>query len=891
MFVGSATEGAASEVLRDVGETPRAARWRLLQAHVERLWEKLPDQSQRRLGVIAASAGVGVNAEEHGRLLGALGLIAEAEGTFEVEREFCETYLCVPWIAEAVAMTERERALRRREQTRLAVSKYREKQRKAEDHKERRRREQREKRLEASLSQKALAIDGEGETTPDGRHLYTYMAASLSDGTVVGELESEEGLPTKAVFDFLAALPKADAEGRTLLGVFGYGLGYDQSKWLEDAKDADIYSLLHDDIEDVNVKVGRRYRLALLGKCLQIDDRKAPAGSKRTAVWDILKGFQSTFVKALRDWEVGTPEEWERIEAMKKLRGSFANEPRERVHGYCQDEVRLLAALVEKYVRAHVEAGIDLRGKYHGAGSTSDAFLTMMGAKEKRCTRKVEDADLEAFGQTQSAFSRAFFGGRAEVSRIGIVRGPIYQADVASAYPHALFDLPCVKHGKWKRVEGKGVGRAVAAARLSCVHFRMELHRSWFRSAAGSSPYETAPVLGKVTAELAREGGRKPRSEAMTKKELDELTQLEFGVNRRASMNRIEGAGTSELAWGPLPYRTEHGRILFPAAHPGGWAWAPEYQVAKRFFPDQVVASEAWVLSSSCQCEPPYRAIGEYYLLRIEWGSASKGKALKLGMNGCYGKYAQVVGKNPKYACRVVAGQITATTRGRLVEAILSAKNPWAYVYAATDGLLATEPISPPDPPRNETWDGVEDYNRRTGKKKSGLGAWEVERHEGDIFIVQPGFYFGLKPKSKARTRGTPLEVIDAFRPSIIEQWKKKPTAKPKGLPQQDFFCGAKIGVRKPTKKVPHYTRDPMYGRWTKMDRKINYVVSPKRSDLEDLGDGSYRLFGWWLSPSQPESSLYKKDPVFVEEQDRDDDQPDFVEPLLQGVGRDGEGL
>lgn len=867
------------------------ARWdraMLLSEHIERLWRGLPEQSRRRLATLAVSAGTAVDDFEHGTLVGALGLIAEAEGTLEVEREFADAYLGVEWIARAIAEWERERVTgsdaspdartaRRREQTRLAVARHRARERERDGKKERKRREAREGRLEALVGRRAIAVDGEGVTvSADGRHLYRYLAASSSDGTVLGEVYEENGISTRQALDFIARLPKHDDEGRPYLGVFGYGLGYDESKWVEDMRDDQIYSLFHDDIEDVKVKVGR-YKLVLLGKCLQVDDAKAPKGRKRTLVWDILKGFQSTFVKALRDWEVGTKEEWERIEAMKKKRGQFAKESWEEVTHYCKDECRLLAALTEKYIYAHVEAGIDLRGKYHGAGSTSDAFLTLMDAMAKRCTRDVQSEDMEAFAATKSAFSRAFFGGRAEVSRIGIVSGPIHQADVASAYPHALFDLPCVRHGKWRHVQERGVGRAVRGSRLCCVHYRYELQRERFE-VRPQPRQELAKLRLDETGQVVLEGGAGSKGE--------DRSQLEVTVGDRMRVLGIRG-GTSSLPWGPLPYRTEEGRITFPAAHPGGWAWAPEYLVAKKYFPG-VRAVEAWALKSECQCERPYRAIGHYYLVRIEWGSASKGKVLKLGMNGCYGKFAQVIGKNPKYSCRVVAGQITATTRGRLVEAMASAEDPWSYVYAATDGLLATAAITPPDPPENETWSAVEALNRKgKGKRKFGLGQWEVDTHPDAIFIVQPGFYFGMKPKSKAKTRGTPLEVIDEYREKIIEQWRADPTRKPKGLPQQDVFHGAKSSVRKPTKQDPKHRRDPMYGRWTKTDRKLNYVVSPKRSDLVDQGDGSFRLLGWWLEMTEPESHEYKKDASFVEEQERDDDQPDYVEPLLKGVGKD----
>lgn len=892
-----------------VAQEAKTRRAELLDVHIDRLWNGLPAQSRRRLGCIAVSAGTEVGGFQHGALIGALGLIAEAEGTFEEEAEFAETYLGTSHVCEAVAEAERERngtagsagsagtgrrdvpdspavladladlavsdwavpsgasreqTVERREQTRLAVARFRERQKKKLSVKSRKAEERAEERMLATSERRAIGIDGEGVTLPDGSHVYRYLAACLADGTVLGELYDEEGILTGDALDFLVRLPKYDGDGQPFLGIFGYGLGYDITKMLEGLSDSKLYKLLHAEELEGRIKSGP-YRLSMLGKCFEVVDRKAAKGQMKTLTWDILKGFQSTFVKALESWEVGTKTQHERIAAMKKKRGDFVRESYESVTGYCKEECQLLAALVEKYVRAHAEAGIDLRGKYHGAGSTGDAFLTLMNALGKRCTREVEDEDFEAFQATRSAFSRSFFGGRAEISRLGIVQGPVWTADIASAYPHALFDLPCVWHGKWRLVSGRGVGRAIETARLACVHYRMLLDREHY---SGSE-------LRRGRLEKRRVVEQRPDR---TKKEWKDLPEIDKRPGERETVMGIYGE-VAELAWGPLPYRTEKGSIVFPAAHPGGWAWTPEYRIAKKHF-DGVRAVEAWVLRSDCQCERPYRDIGMYYLRRLEWGG-SKGKVLKLGMNSCYGKFAQVIGRNPKYSCRVVAGQITSTTRGRMVEGIASLDEPWNVIYAATDGLISTSELSPPDPPENETGPGAKE------KGKAWLGSWEVEKHAESLFIVQPGFYFSLEPKGKARTRGTPLEVIDEYRNNIIEQWRTDATRKPKGLPLQDVFHGIKTSIRPPTSKDAKYRRKRCYGTWSKQERHINYVVNPKRSELVDQGDESYRLLTWWLAPDQAESAEYKKDPSFADVDHFKDDQPDFVEPLVRGVGGD----
>lgn len=883
----------------------RQRRLDLLDAHIERMWMKLPEQSKRRLGCLAASAGTGVLPEDHLRLVGAFALIAEDEGVFGEEAEFAETYLSVDWVSEAVAESERrranpkEKASRRREQTRLAVARHRAKKKLAQNGKQRRAEEALDARLEAVRGQRAIMVDGEGVSLDDGSHVYRYMAACRSDGVVLGELFDDKGITTLNALEFVAGLPKHDEDGVPYLGVFGYGLGYDMTKWLERLKNKPLYDLFHSEDLKPKARVGSM-SLLLIGKCLELVDKNAPKYQKRTKVWDILKGFQSTFVNALRDWNVGTKEEWARIEAMKKQRGKFKDAPWEEVTNYCKDECRLGAELVETYIRAHVDAGIDLRGKYHGAGSTSDAFLRLMDALNKKCTREMlASADLDAYTQMKSAFSRSFFGGRAETSRIGIVKGPVWTADIASAYPHVLFELPCVKHGKWKKVSGRGMRRSFRASRLATVHFRIGMRDE--RQAPvedverpelpelGAESGKREAASGKKAGSGKREAGsgkkRRKKGEAAEAEAEEEVVELYRTVHERALRTGI-AADAADPAWCPLPYRTEKGSIVFPACHPGGWAWLPEFLAAEKHY-EGVEALEAWVLRSSCECERPYEDIGKYYLLRIEWGKEGRGKVLKLGYNGCYGKIAQVIGNNPKYSCRAVAGHITGSTRGRLFEGMMSAKDPWNVFYSATDGLMATEELSPPNPPENET----------SKSTKKWLGVWEVNRLEykneegkrvpddGDVFVVQPGFWFSLTPLGSAKTRGAPLDIIYAFRDQILEQWRQEPTRKPRGLPKQSTFHGAKSSIRPPTLNDSKYRRDPVYGRWTEEPRKINYVVSPKRSSLADQGDGSYRLRTWWMRPGQAESAEYKKDPSMAKLDDINDEQPDFVEPMGGGVG------
>jgi DNA polymerase type B, organellar and viral len=52
--------------------------------------------------------------------------------------------------------------------------------------------------------------------------------------------------------------------------------------------------------------------------------------------------------------------------------------------------------------------------------------------------------------QFEIAANGAYYGGRFEVSHLGLLSGPIYEYDLRSAYPAAMLDLLCPLHTRWE---------------------------------------------------------------------------------------------------------------------------------------------------------------------------------------------------------------------------------------------------------------------------------------------------------------------------------------------------------------------------------------------------------------------------------------------------------
>ena len=82
-----------------------------------------------------------------------------------------------------------------------------------------------------------VGVDGEGEDTPDGGHIYTYLAAVDEDGVCVSEAWNAKGLSHEECAAMILRIP-SDAL------CFGFMFSYDVTKILEEMPHALLYQLL-----------------------------------------------------------------------------------------------------------------------------------------------------------------------------------------------------------------------------------------------------------------------------------------------------------------------------------------------------------------------------------------------------------------------------------------------------------------------------------------------------------------------------------------------------------------------------------------------------------------------------------------------------------------------
>jgi hypothetical protein len=567
-----------------------------------------------------------------------------------------------------------------------------------------------------------IGIDGEGITTPDGRHLYIYIAAVDEDGKVWGERYNPEGLSHAECMEVLLELPKHHL-------IFGYMISYDMTKILEELPDELKYTLMRPDERKrrtcktchhswtINLNKcpncdctdlmehsmaiyheGRQYQFAQA--CYSFSDqldRKTRKWGRSVKIWDCFRFFAMAFISALKAWDCGTKEEQESIAAMKEQRGEFAHVGIEKICEYCKKECHLLAKMMRKVIQSHVDVELDLNGQYQGAGATASAMLRKYEVDTFK-TPKFEELHPHLI----MAVLSSFFGGRFENSTVGMIEKPVHGFDIASAYPYAETFHPCLQCGKWEHVSGRGLLRKIEKSRLACVFFEV------------------------------------------------------CSVDDRTREN---------TAFMPLPFRDEKGSICYPFGF-CGWAWKPEILSALAGWGDFIHIREAWIYNTDCVHEP-FAFIPEVYSNRIRWGKEGRGLVLKLGANATYGKTAQNVGRKP-FNDWIWAGNTTAHTRAQINRVLAMHSDRWNALSIATDGIYTCEKVDCPLP--KDT--GTAGLHGPDGKPKMPLGGWEYKSIPTGVFIAKPGLYWSLGDELNAgdvRARGVGRKAIFEQRQKLID--------------------------------------------------------------------------------------------------------------------------
>lgn len=314
----------------------------------------------------------------------------------------------------------------------------------------RKREYKRDKALLSKQSRPFIGCDGEGCGVDEkGRQLYMLFR--------MGERELFTGNPlgTEELLDFICDQPAGSI-------LVGFAFGYDVTMILRDLPKRQAQRLFE------KRERGKGFSPFVWYKNFNIDylprqyfkvcrvniERGQDGKEKRVIVkgstriiYETFGFFQKSFVKAISDFEIGTPDQRQAMAADKARRGSFESiSAQERA--YCALECEFLAGLMDR-LRDYCHAAGIVPRTWNGAGKLAGALHALHETPQKKSLETCIPLGLSDFA------NMAYYGGRFEISHVGNIEEKIYEYDIRSAYPSAMRFLPCLVHGRWKEVDGR----------------------------------------------------------------------------------------------------------------------------------------------------------------------------------------------------------------------------------------------------------------------------------------------------------------------------------------------------------------------------------------------------------------------------------------------------
>lgn len=349
----------------------------------------------------------------------------------------------------------------------------------------------------------------------------------------------------------------------------------------------------------------------------------AAPGSIR-AIYETWGFFQGSFVAALKNWRIGNAQERRAMQGVKNQRSTFERITK-AIRAYNSDECVKLAEMMERFRGVCLDRDIKPL-TWSGAGKLASALLKQNAIIKRKRLLEITPEPVLEFAHA------AYYGGRFEIGRVGMICEEVFEADINSAYPAAMLQLPCLEHGTWRKL-----------------------------SPAGPAPdFKSFNFLDPA-----------------------ELYVAEVKFDHRGP----------DVIYCGLPIRTAKGKLVWQRSGTGVY-WSPEIQSAVRLGASVTIGT-AYVYEKRCDCPPPFAFVAQRYAERLEIAKQSKqrGIPIKLALNSLYGKLAQRIG-NPTYQNPIWAGLITALVRAKLNDAIQAA-GPANVVMLATDAILTTGKAPP----------------------------------------------------------------------------------------------------------------------------------------------------------------------------------------------------
>lgn len=352
------------------------------------------------------------------------------------------------------------------------------------------------------------------------------------------------------------------------------------------------------------------------------------AGQARVRIEDIFSYFRTRYDTALEKYDVGTPEVRADISKGKADRGRFLFTDIDDIRAYMFLELATMPLLMEKIREACYGAGMRI-GQWYGPGALAKFELR----KQKMGLHMSETPQ-----DMQLAVRTAYAGGWFERFRAGMHLGPVYTADLNSAYAYAMTLMPSLANRRWRYVPG-------AQARSYTRHFGV------------------------------------------------------FAMRYCGDPNRRWNDYMRSCRGVPLPLfqRGANGNITRPF-NTSGWWW--NFEANQLRDSEAVEFLGCWILEDDT--ERPFEWIQEMYDMRLVLKQAGDPaeKALKWALASMYGTLAQRSGwdrrkrTSPRWHQLEWAGAITSACRALILSAAMPVAMSGGLVSIDTDGIISTSPFT-----------------------------------------------------------------------------------------------------------------------------------------------------------------------------------------------------
>jgi DNA polymerase family B len=523
-------------------------------------------------------------------------------------------------------------------------------------------------RDEALKTRPFIGWDGEGYTDENGDHHYMLFGASTGDCITSPSLSTTE---------CLELIIQVERKYPTAYHV-GFAFEYDVNMILKDLPWRALAILKEcGHCRWTHPKTNQRYRIEHIpGKWFRV----ATDGASAT-IYNCFGFFHCGYMSALKKYGIGDESKLTRIAAGKAERSNFTYADIEMVKAYWLAEISLLPPLME-CIRKAAHNGSYYISEWHGPGALAAYLLRDQSVSKWHSKDKTPP-------EVKSAIRHAYAGGRFTGALCGLYIGPVYTADLNSAYIYACSLLPRMDRGAWKRQAANDVDPG----------------------------------------NLARFG----------------LYRIEFDYGREAE-DTARRRGVPEPPY-PLFHRSKNGVLRWPRKCIG-WYWTPEAELVLGAKYAHVL--EAWIFNDNGSY--PFGFVHDAYNRRVEMqrrGDPAE-KAYKWALAAMYGAFARRVGWNkqtrkaPPSHELAWAGYITSWCRANVYKPafrVWQKGNGRGLISIDTDGVCATVPFSPEDLPNGvgealgqwklEEWSGILQWQNGIYWLRDSDGNWRDPKSRG----------------------------------------------------------------------------------------------------------------------------------------------------------------